>query len=454
MNPRMIQKRMGVPCTGTLVLFVCFFCIFAGHAWAGANQQFSLEMCIKAALENNPDLLALRAQVDGAGFDLKMAQGRRWPSLHFNAAGSFYSEDTRLFPASYNGEKGVFGKDVTDIGLVLQLPIYTGGQLTGRAETARFSQQAQENAFSRASQVLEFNVAQTVYKILGQVRQLESIRFSQQVLDRDKERIKAMIQARKAARVDLLRIDVRLARIDQARVSAENDLHSAWQELFRLMGKNKELPRELPEIHGSLFPVPHQPDSGDTLARALDSRPDVKALDSRISAQKQKVSSVKGKALPQVYLKGTYGYRYMADPNDQPQGTDDSDTRGSIGVSLDLPLFEGGSIQAEINREQARLTALERERQSLALLVQKEVRTAVLDMASALKRVNTQKTAVAQARDALAIEQEKYRLGKGMILDVLDAQNAMLEIETEYFRAAADYHTAIARFDLIRGETE
>jgi outer membrane protein TolC len=75
-------------------------------------------------------------------------------------------------------------------------------------------------------------------------------------------------------------------------------------------------------------------------------------------------------------------------------------------------------------------------------------------MTSAMQRVNTQKTAVAQARDALAIEQEKYHLGKGTILDVLDAQNAMLEIETEYYRAAADYHTAVAEFDLTRGETK
>lgn len=450
----MIGKKMGTACNRILRFLVVLFCIGTGVVNAEPDPQMSLELCVETALLNNPSLLALKAQVKGAEYDVKMAEGRRWPSLHFNAAESLYSDDTRLFPASYNGEQGVFGKDMTDLGLILQLPLYTGGQLSGATAAARHNREAFEYTLLRASQILEFDVAQTAYKILGQVKQLESIIFSQQVLNRDKERITAMVDARKAARVDLLRMDVRLAKIDQARVSAENNLYGAWQELFRLMGKNGPLPDSLPGIDGSLLPVPPLPDTGDALEKALENRPDIKALDSRVAVQKQKAASARGKALPQIYLKGSYGYRFMTDSNDYPQRTDDSDVRGSIGVNLDLPLFEGGHIRAEINRAQALLASIENQRHSLGLLVQKEIRTAVLDMTSAIQRIKTQKTAVAQARDALAIEQEKYLLGKGTILDVLDAQNAMLEIETEYYRAAADYHTAVARFALTRGDTK
>jgi outer membrane protein TolC len=454
MDLSMIGKKMRTARNRALGVLVVLFCIGTGVVNAEPATGMSLEFCVETALRNNPYLLSLKEQVKGAQYDVKIAQGRRWPSLHFNAAESLYSEDIRLFPASYNGEKGVFGKEMTDLGLILQLPLYTGGQLSGASAAAGHTRDALEQTLSRASQILEFDVARTAYKILGQVKQLESIIFSQQVLKQDKERIQAMVDARKAARVDLLRVDVRLAKIDQARVSAENSLYGAWQEMFRLMGKNDPLPPKLPEIDGSLLPVPSLPDTGDALEKAVENRPDIKALDSRVAAQKQKAISARGKALPQISLKGNYGYRFMADPNDYPQGTDDSDFRGSIGVNLDLPLFEGGRIRAEIHREQALLASIENQRHSLGLLVQKEVRTAVLDMTSAMQRVNTQKTAVAQARDALAIEQEKYRLGKGTILDVLDAQNAMLEIETEYYRAAADYHTAVAEFDLTRGVTK
>ena len=60
--------------------------------------------------------------------------------------------------------------------------------------------------------------------------------------------------------------------------------------------------------------------------------------------------------------------------------------------------------------------------------------------------------AVEQARESLRIEREKYNLGKGAIVDVLDAQSAMLDSQTNYYRALADYNTAIAQFRLAVGQ--
>jgi len=45
----------------------------------------------------------------------------------------------------------------------------------------------------------------------------------------------------------------------------------------------------------------------------------------------------------------------------------------------------------------------------------------------------------------------KYDQGKGSITDVLDAQSAMLDSQTNYYRALADYNTALAQMDLATG---
>ncbi|RLB14308.1 MAG: TolC family protein, partial [Deltaproteobacteria bacterium] len=52
----------------------------------------------------------------------------------------------------------------------------------------------------------------------------------------------------------------------------------------------------------------------------------------------------------------------------------------------------------------------------------------------------------------LRIEQEKYQLGKGSIIDVLDAQSALLNAQTNYYRSLADYRTARAQLRLAVGE--
>jgi outer membrane protein TolC len=56
-----------------------------------------------------------------------------------------------------------------------------------------------------------------------------------------------------------------------------------------------------------------------------------------------------------------------------------------------------------------------------------------------------------QAKESLRIEILKYNLGAGTITDVLDAQAALLLTETTYYRALADFRTALARLKLAMG---
>lgn len=412
----------------------------------------TLTTCIEIALVHNPRLQTDQNNKDAAAFDKQMVQGTRWPSFQAKAGGTFYLDDQRLTSARYNGETGVFGSDIEEMGVVLRMPLYTGGRILNSIQAAHLNELAAGNQFSRSRQELIFNVTSAYYTILGRQKQLESVKFSRNVLNKNKTRIKALIAAKKASRVDLLRVDVRLAQIEQTWVGINNEIHIAWRILYNLMGVQTEFGKELSELKGQLVPIPQMPDSKGAFTSALEERPDFKALLNKVEVQKSLLSSSRGKRLPQIYMEGFYGYRYMADPSDQPDGTDDFEDRGSIGLSLSIPIFEGGSIQAEIRRETARVLAVEQELRSLRLQIQKEVETAIFNMRSALQRVNTQETAIAQARDALRIEQEKYGLGKGTILDVLDAQNAMLEIETDYYRAAAEYHIANAQFNLTKGD--
>ena len=59
-------------------------------------------------------------------------------------------------------------------------------------------------------------------------------------------------------------------------------------------------------------------------------------------------------------------------------------------------------------------------------------------------------TAIEYAREALRIEQEKQRYGRGIIENMLDAQAALFTSQARYYRALADYVTAAAA---VRRET-
>jgi outer membrane protein TolC len=129
-----------------------------------------------------------------------------------------------------------------------------------------------------------------------------------------------------------------------------------------------------------------------------------------------------------------------------------SEDVGRIGVVAVIPLFEGGQINARIHRERSKLSAEKEVVRKLQLQIQLEVETAVSNIESTKARVGSIEKAVEQAKESLRIEREKYDLGKGAIVDVLDAQAALLEAQTSYYRAMADYNVAIAQWRLAVGE--
>ena len=109
-------------------------------------------------------------------------------------------------------------------------------------------------------------------------------------------------------------------------------------------------------------------------------------------------------------------------------------------------------VKTKIIREEISVLAAAQERlRKLNLQVRQEVETAILDVDSSSERVKATEKAIEQARESLRIETLKYNLGAGTITDILDAQTALLLTETTYYRALADFRTALARLKLAVG---
>ncbi len=75
----------------------------------------------------------------------------------------------------------------------------------------------------------------------------------------------------------------------------------------------------------------------------------------------------------------------------------------------------------------------------------------MLNANSARERIRVTQKSVTEAEESLRIERQKYDLGKGAIVDVLDAQDALLNAQTTYYRALADFSIAKAQVELAAG---
>ncbi len=406
------------------------------------NEPVNLEHAIKIGLANNPGLSASAWDTETARAEQDIAKAELLPRINAVAGYTRYLDDQRLAPVSGPGQSGKFSNDILSGDLVLTMPLFTAGRLQNQVKARDFFLLSSEHKLVRTRQELVFNISSVFYSILAQQKVIESLEFSQKALAEHRRRVEQLIDAEKAAQVDLLRTEVRLADVEQKLISERNTLDVQRSVLAELLGADG---RSI-EITGQLQIESRDVDFHYGLQKAYAQRPDLMSEESELKALDRLVDSAKAQHWPQMDLRAGYGNRWAAD------STGISDDTGSVGVALTLPIFEGGRIDATIRREKSRLNAAQQRTRALKLRIQQEVKSASSTVESNLARIQTTEKSIEQAQESLRIETQKYELGKGAIVDVLDSQAALLEAQTNYYQVLADYNIAVARWKLATGE--
>lgn len=414
------------------------------------DGPLTLTEALAIALAHNPDIAA-------AGWDSKAARARydyavgaRWPRL--SAVGSYahHLDEQRLLPVRQPGDPAILTHDVVTGDLVLTMPIYTGGRLVNQIKAAELLGQAAEHRLARSREELVFNVSSVFFSILAQGKVIESLEFSQQTLEEHLRQVDDLIAAAKAARVDRLRTEVRLADIRQQLVRERNVMAIQYRALASLLGIEDQA--EAASVQGDLQldEEASVPKLEAALATAWSGRDDYLAAQSALEAQARAVEVARAGRAPTVFLQGSYGGRWAAGST---MGTGNTlDDVGRIGLGAEIPIFEGGQINAQVQEQRAALAAARQRLRKLELQIRLDIETALLNVRSARQRIAAIQASVDQAQEGLRIEREKYELGKGAIVDVLDAQAALLDVQTNYYRALADCHVALAHVKLATGD--
>lgn len=453
-----VQERQG-PQVMRIVLSLCV-------AWCGivlaadvtaqtdaaVGPDLTLTQAIALALEHNPGIAATQYDVTAAQERHRQASGAALPSLRAVGGYSRFLDSQRLMPARASNEPGVFTKDMFSSDIVLTQPLFSGGRIRNEILATGFLRQAAEHQLVRSREELVFDVSSLYSSILVARHIVASLESSQKALAEHLKQTEALIAAEKTARVDQLRVEVRLADLKQKTVQAKNTERVQKCALIALMG----VPISADDLKfGGELVKPSQTDSVSAelaISKAMQQRPDYLAARSALVAQDKALTAARSARWPTVALEAAYGGRWAGDSPEYSEGTSDMEDVGWVGVVVDVPLFEGGRIDARVKEQKATLAAGQERLRKLELQLRLDVETAVLNLASSQERVLATQKSIEQADESLRIEQRKYDVGKGAVVDVLDAQAALLESQTSYYRALADYNIAAAQLRLATGE--
>jgi outer membrane protein, multidrug efflux system len=180
----------------------------------------------------------------------------------------------------------------------------------------------------------------------------------------------------------------------------------------------------------SRLPLPRPP--GAVPADVLRRRPDVAQIERLTAAASEQIGASRANFFPKFTVLAL-------------GGTQDTSFRlfqavnlfGSVGPSIDFPLFDAGLRQAELAIAKAQFTEAAENYRSTVLRAMKEVQDELSSLRWLAQEYNETTTAATAARKAADLSLTLYRDGASSFLDVVTAQSTALEDE----RLAIALHT-------------
>ena len=180
------------------------------------------------------------------------------------------------------------------------------------------------------------------------------------------------------------------------------------------------------------------------IARAIKDRPEILELEEQQAKSALNVRVAKNTVLPQVDLIGSYNKAQTA--STLSRATDFRGRAWSVGVLVSYPIWNvaAKSDLAKAEIEQGRLEEiLRRTKRQIEL----EVRASVIKINKSLERIRPLTVSLDQAKGKLEISKARFALGQTTNFDITDAQENIVNAETELLRAIVDYNIGLAELE-------
>ena len=238
--------------------------------------------------------------------------------------------------------------------------------------------------------------------------------------------------------IEITRASVQLANDRQRLLVAQNARRGAYLQLLRSMGLRLDTELELTD---KLQYVPvDQVTLEQARGQAIKERPDYKAQQERESNARLAASATKLERLPSVAAFGDYGSIGTGFDNALPTRT--------YGISVRVPLFDGGRRDARRVESESQYRAEKVRTGDLKEQIELDVRLALDALKSADDQVKVARDGLELAGNELAQARRRYEAGVANSLEVTDAQTRLERARDNQTAALFSYN--LARIDLAQ----
>lgn len=407
-------------------LFLTTALATAGFATAKAE---TLADALVMAMETDPNLAAARANLQALDENVAQARAGQRPTITGGAsAGTVYSR--RNTPTSNQSTRNPI-----DLNVTATQNLYDGGQTANAVESAYATVLGGRYDLIQVEQETLLAAVSAYVEVLRLTQNVEIAQNNVRVINEERIAARNRLEVGETTVTDVAQAEARLAEAEANLAQFRGLLGQARQTYRRAIGAP---PTDL----APLPPLPTLPASLDEAQAIADrNHPQIGAARRAVDAASAAVRQAMGAKLPQVDLSAS------ASSGREGINSDSRETDLSATLNVTVPIYQGGVLNSEVRQAQALASQRRAELQDATRLIFEDVGVAWENLMSTRATIRANREQIRAAEIAFNGVQEEAKAGARTTLDVLDAEQELLEARVALVDSISEEY--IASYELL-----
>lgn len=429
-------------------------------SWIAVAQEnvkkWTLEECIRYAIDNNIDLKQQEQQRALSEVDLNTSKNSWLPDLNANVGQNF---DFGRSP-SKDGTIVDRNSSNSSAQLYLSMPLFDGFKIKNDIAAKKLDLQAATETLNKAKEDLAIGVASYFLQVLytKEIRNVAELQLD--LTTRQVARTEELVTAGRVPLSNLYDIKAQLAKDEASLVEANNNVDLALLDLaqsLELERQSTQFEVEAPTVEdaidkyiSSIVPPTNVYDN------AVAVKPQIKAQEYQLESSKKLLKIAQAGYIPKLNLNASYSNGYYHYRGDDVVNIGFSDQlkqneRKTIGFSLSIPIFNRFQVRNSVRS--ARINILNRELalESSKKILYKEIQQAYYNATASQEKYIASSKAVDAGKEAFSYAEEKYKTGKSSVYEFNEAKTKYAQSLAEQAQAKYNFIFRVKILDFYNG---
>jgi outer membrane protein len=453
-----------------------------------AQEKWDLRKCVEYAMQNNISVKQADLQIRFAQLDFQQSKMSLYPSANLSSSLGF-SAGRNQDPTSFS--LITTGYLFNNYSLQASVELFNWFTKKNSIAVRDLNLKATEASVEKAKNDVALNVAVAYLQILLAREQANLATARVQQTKSQLETTRKQVDAGKLPELNAVNLESILASDSSSLISAEILAKQSLLQMKALLNMDAGLPFEIATPLVSGIPIENladlQPETVYNLAIA--NMPQQKVDELNLKAALKNVEVARGSMYPTISLFGSLGSTFNSRAQDvkskttvnspigkvNVSGTDyqvfplvpfnsftygkinyfnqiDQNFRQSIGLSVSVPLLNGGSLRTAWQRSKLSVKQVDLTKEQNSLTLKQDIYKAFNDAVAAIQKFNADKITVAASQKAYDFAIKRYELGLLSTYDLIATQTTLQQAKIQLIYSQYDHVFKMKLLEFYKGQ--